>query len=474
MENNDPYAELEIYLKQINNEISEVFDKLHHVNESEIPCKVSDMVDNIESPQPKPIVKDKPNLRKLADVVKSKRSDISEWNSLAQFEKLVKLEMENLAAAKNYQQTNGTTTPVSMQWNNNNILKPEKHVTIPLQSFANKAKCITNINNCLKPSIQIKSSSPKSDECIKSISQAVTPGTISAATTTTAITKSTTTKTTSTTTTNAKVKDGWSSDDSILKSIDEDNKSTSSTVSSSSAFEDSTNMYSEKSESSMSSINILSNKVNENGKVDTKKTVDDNRTNDEDDSLEVLSSYDNDSGNDEVDEKGDRFNSFSYSSSDSRCDKKRRNYFNSLPLMRAKKHNANSSFNSMKRKHLNNSAIDQEPFREDLKAINLPSPSPSCGSWSSDSNMLQQNLSCTKSSSVPILVKKDQFLEDFNKLTLKWFFNRLSRVGRLGKTMKNMFATIHISTIVNNPTIKFPVQRQNDTSRVEVACPFIN
>jgi hypothetical protein len=216
----------------------------------------------------------------------------------------------------------------------------------------------------------------------------------------------------------AKVKDGWSSDDSILKSIDEDNKSTSSTVSSSSAFEDSTNMYSEKSESSMSSINILNHKANDNGKSSIAKTIESCCANDEDDSLEVLSSYDNDSGNDEFDEKGDRFNSFSYSSSDSRCDKKFRNNFNSLPLMRVKKHNGNSTFNSMRRKHFNNSAIDQEPFRDDMKSINLPSPSPSCGSWSSDSNMLQQNLSCTKSSSVPILVKTDQFHEDFNKLTV--------------------------------------------------------
>lgn len=243
---------------------------------------------------------------------------------------------------------------------------------------------------------------------MKNVSQTHAPGCEAALATTTA------------SSTTAKVKDGWSSDDSILKSIDEDNKSTSSTVSSSSAFEDSANMYSEKSESSMSSINILNNKVNENGKLTNRiseaKTIE--NCDEEDDSLEVLSSYDNDSGNDEFDEKGDRFNNFSYSSSDSRSDKKFRNYFNSLPLMRAKKHNAHSNFNSIKRKHFNNSAIDQEPFQDDTKVIYLPSPSPSCGSWSSDSNMLRQNLNCTKSSSVPILVKKDQFLEDFNKLTV--------------------------------------------------------
>lgn len=282
-------------------------------------------------------------------------------------------------------------------------------VTIPLQSFSNKTKCITNINNCQEhrklPAEAKSSLDPKSDECMQDISQTIAPGTI-----------------TTTATATAKVKEGWSSDDSILKSIDEDNKSTSSTVSSSSAFEDSANLYSEKSESSMSSINILNHKANENGKSSNRnsdvKTIENCGTQDEDDSLEVLSSYDNDSGNDEFDEKGDRFNNFSYSSSDSRSDKKYRNYFNSLPLMRAKKHNAHSNFNSIRRKHFNNSVIDQEPFRDDTKVINLPSPSPSCGSWSSDSNMLQQNLNSTKSSSVPILVKKDQFLEDFNKLTV--------------------------------------------------------
>lgn len=281
-------------------------------------------------------------------------------------------------------------------------------VTIPLQSFSNKTKCITDINNCQesrKPPVHTKPSPlPKSDEGMK---DAVSQGSLTPSATATAT---------------AKVKDGWSSDDSILKSIDEDNKSTSSTVSSSSAFEDSANMYSEKSESSMSSINISNHKVVENGKSNNRnsetKTIENCGTHDEDDSLEVLSSYDNDSGNDEFDEKGDRFNSFSYSSSDSRSDQKRRNYFNSLPLMRAKKHNVHSNFNSMKRKHFNNSAIDQEPFRDDTKVMNLPSPSPSCGSWSSDSNMLQQNLSHSKSSSVPILVKKDRFLEDFNKLTV--------------------------------------------------------
>lgn len=233
-----------------------------------------------------------------------------------------------------------------------------------------------------------------------------------------------------------------SSDDSILKSIDEDNKSTSSSVSTSSAFEDSTNMYSEKSESSMSSINILSNKLNENEKLinrnsDVKIIENGKHHHDvDDDALEVLSSYDNDSGNDEFDEKGDGFNNFSYSSSDSRSDKKLRNYFNSLPLMRAKKYNIHSNFNSVKRKnYIDSSALEQEPFHDDTKAINFPSPSPS--SWSSDSNMIQQQNLSTKSSSVPILVRRDQFLEDFNKLTVSYqliFYAQHTRQDIFSKT----------------------------------------
>lgn len=181
-------------------------------------------------------------------------------------------------------------------------------------------------------------------------------------------------------------------------------------------------MFSEKSESSISSINKINDDCQLLIKSDTKIE------NDVDDALEVLSSYDNDSGNDEFDEKG--FNSFSYSSSDSRCgDKRFRNYYNSLPLMRVKKHssyainsnNATTQFNSIKRQH--GGSMEQEPFHDDIKVINLPSPSPS--SWSSDSNMIQQQNLSTKSSSVPMLVRRDQFLEDFNKLTVSRTRNRL-------------------------------------------------
>jgi hypothetical protein len=249
-------------------------------------------------------------------------------------------------------------------------------VTIPLQSFYNKTKSITSISG-------------GESKAVNDVT--ITPG---------------------------------SSNDSILKSIDEDNKSTSSSVSTSSAFEDSTNLYSEKSESSMSSIN----KINEEHKhkcIDANITIIENgkREDDDDDALEVLSSYDNDSGNDEFDEKGDGFNNFSYSSSDSRCEKKSRNYFNSLPLMRAKKQQpVHTNFSSMRRRNFNGNSehglIEQEPFRDDIKVVNLPSPSPS--SWSSDSNMIQQQNLSTKSSSVPMLVRRDQFLEDFNKLTVSY------------------------------------------------------
>lgn len=316
-------------------------------------------------------------------------------------------------------------------------------VTIPLQSFSNKTKCITNINNCHEDRNNSSSNNnnnttdrkpPVHTKAIKKETEDENQQNILSGTTENAATNRIT-----------KVKDGWSSDDSILKSIDEDNKSTSSSVSTSSAFEDSTNLYSEKSESSMSSINNILNIVNDESTLRNKKmscnngndimshsdakTIENGSHDEPDDALEVLSSYDNDSGNDEFDEKGDGFNNFSYSSSDSKsaADSKFRNYFNSLPLMRAKKNqqqdNVHSSFNSIKRKYFN--SIDQEPFRDDSKVANLPSPSPSCGSWSSDSNALLQQQLATKSNSVPILVKKDRFHEDFNKLTVrsKWFLS---------------------------------------------------
>jgi hypothetical protein len=110
------------------NEISEVFDKLHHVNGNhDSAIEVSDTVDSRESPKLVVVKDKKPNLRKLNDAAKS--TNIDDWNSLAQFETFIKLEMENLAAAKNHQNSNGSTLVSTKPNNNNNILKPEKHVS---------------------------------------------------------------------------------------------------------------------------------------------------------------------------------------------------------------------------------------------------------------------------------------------------------------------------------------------------------
>lgn len=112
------------------NEISEVFDKLHHVNGSDSAIEVTDSVDSIGN-SPKPLIKEKPILRKLNDGVKS--GNIEEWNSMAQFEKLIKLEMENLAAAeKSNSATPLLSTTKTTSNNNTNILKPEKHVRVSL------------------------------------------------------------------------------------------------------------------------------------------------------------------------------------------------------------------------------------------------------------------------------------------------------------------------------------------------------
>lgn len=291
---------------------------------------------------------------------------------------------------KNYPQHNKRREKIIYLYSHLIFLYIFSQVTIPLQSFTNKTKCITNINNCHEDhgrNDEEEEVVKANEERMKSSQTQITPG---------------------------------SSNDSILKSIDEDNKSTSSSVSTSSAFEDSTNLYSEKSESSMSSINML-NKINENGSIAIKICEKSNHV-DDDDALEVLSAYDNDSGNDEFDEKGDGFNNFSYSSSDSRCDRKFKNHFNSLPLIRTKKPTTMTTipnnFNSIKRKHYIDGSMEQEPFHDDSKVINLPSPSPS--SWSSDSNMIQQQNLSTKSSSVPMLVRRDQYLEDFNKLTVSY------------------------------------------------------
>jgi hypothetical protein len=101
-----------------------VFDKLHHVNGNDSAIEVTDTADSGDSP--KPLIRERPSLRRLANGVRAK-ANIEDWSSLARFEKLIKLEMENLAAQK----SNGAQT-VSTKTANNNILKPEKHVSVSL------------------------------------------------------------------------------------------------------------------------------------------------------------------------------------------------------------------------------------------------------------------------------------------------------------------------------------------------------
>ena len=115
-----------------------MFDKLQ-VNESDSAIEVTDTVDSIssnsgnDSPQQlKPIISikaERPSLRNTNH--KNGKHDIDEWNSLAQFENFIKLEMENLetAAKSNQERINNTTTIVSTTAVKNNILKPEKHVS---------------------------------------------------------------------------------------------------------------------------------------------------------------------------------------------------------------------------------------------------------------------------------------------------------------------------------------------------------
>lgn len=123
----------------LQNEISEVFNKL---NENDTAIKVIDTGDcsnkscsssHNESPQRNDLSiitkkAERPSLRATNhnhnnDEIEKSVHDIDEWNSLTQFEKFVKLEMENLATASKNHHTTTTTAK-------NNILKPEKHVSV--------------------------------------------------------------------------------------------------------------------------------------------------------------------------------------------------------------------------------------------------------------------------------------------------------------------------------------------------------
>lgn len=113
-------------------EISEVFDKLHHVNGSDSAIEVTDTADSSES-SPKPVAaKPKPSPRRLNNGVKSSSGD--DWNALAQFEKLVKMEVESLHAADKQQKAIGSTTRPKIH--SNSLLRPEKHVSFESWSLS--------------------------------------------------------------------------------------------------------------------------------------------------------------------------------------------------------------------------------------------------------------------------------------------------------------------------------------------------
>lgn len=59
---------------------------------------------------------------------------VDEWSSLAQFERLIKMEMENLACtattdAGTLKRTNSSSVSTTAAAAKSNILKPEKHVS---------------------------------------------------------------------------------------------------------------------------------------------------------------------------------------------------------------------------------------------------------------------------------------------------------------------------------------------------------
>lgn len=115
-----------------------MFDKLQ-VNESDSAIEVTDTVDSSssnsnsgnDSPQQLQTITSIKAERPSTNHISNGKHDIDDWNSLAQFENFVKLEMENLetAAKSNQKRINNTTTTVSMTAVKNNILKPEKHVS---------------------------------------------------------------------------------------------------------------------------------------------------------------------------------------------------------------------------------------------------------------------------------------------------------------------------------------------------------
>jgi len=159
-------------LLPLQNEISEVFDKLHVSGNDSAVVAVADVAGtadtaaaenhNDSSPKPaatsasptatttataqktKAVIKARTLPRKLNNGTSSNHACSNrsnnhmpneEWNSLAQFEKFIKLEMENLTKSNGHiPQPVSTTAAVATKLNNSNnnnssnLLKPEKHV----------------------------------------------------------------------------------------------------------------------------------------------------------------------------------------------------------------------------------------------------------------------------------------------------------------------------------------------------------
>lgn len=120
----------------LQNEISEVFDKLQVEDESNVTVIEPTVIDSncngsniCESPQLIASSKkaERPSLRKLNNGT----TIVDDWSSspLAQFETLIKMEMENLACVATETPMKINATSVSTTAVKSNILKPEKHVS---------------------------------------------------------------------------------------------------------------------------------------------------------------------------------------------------------------------------------------------------------------------------------------------------------------------------------------------------------
>lgn len=137
------------------NEILEEFDKTSQANGNDSAIEVNDttVADSICSESPKvPVLKstDTASLRRRyhGHVTKKTTNSDEEWNSLDQFEKLVKSEMEYLTS-QNHQKSNGLANDMSTKINHQPILKPEKHVSLMFHLTTFRRKFIDLIPCCV-------------------------------------------------------------------------------------------------------------------------------------------------------------------------------------------------------------------------------------------------------------------------------------------------------------------------------------